>query len=197
MTGYCTVAELRGQLNDSGNRLDATELQNSIDAASREIDQYCHRRFDLDAGVSARVYPGGACLPLLIDDVGSSSGLLVETTLDGTTYATVAASNYELQPLNADVISPTAYAWWWLAESPAYTTVWAWSRRIRVTARWGWSAAPAQVKQATLLRAAALFKRQDATYGVAGFGEFGVVRIRLDPDVAALLAPLVKPEGIA
>jgi hypothetical protein len=199
VTGYCTVAELRAQLGDQTRlTLDSTELQASIDAASRDIEQYCGRRFDLDASATPRLYDGG-CSPLLVDDIGSTSGLVVEMTADGTTYTTVAAANYELRPLGADVRTPTAYAWWWLGESPASTvTTWAWARRVRVTAKWGWSAVPAQVKQATLLRAVSSVQAPGrAVTGWPGSTASAAVRIRQDPDVAALLAPFKRSVGIA
>jgi hypothetical protein len=66
-----------------------------------------------------------------------------------------------------------------------------------VTARWGWSAVPAAVKTATVLRAVNLFKRKDAPHGVAGFDGFGVVRLRQDPDVMVLLQPYARQSRIA
>jgi hypothetical protein len=45
------------------------------------------------------------------------------------------------------------------------------------------------VKQAALIAATDLFKLKDAPYGVAGFGEFGAVRIQDNLRVASLLAP--------
>ena len=59
---------------------------------------------------------------------------------------------------------------------------------LQVTAKHGWSAVPDDVAQACILKAAALFKRKDAPFGVAGFGEFGAVRIgKEDPQVIELL----------
>jgi hypothetical protein len=58
---------------------------------------------------------------------------------------------------------------------------------------------PAQVKQACRLQVARVMKRQESPLGVAGFGEFGVVRVsRLDPDIDAMLQPykLLSP-GLA
>jgi hypothetical protein len=63
---------------------------------------------------------------------------------------------------------------------------------VRVTARWGWSAVPTAVKQATILLASRGFKRYDSALGVAGFGDLGAIRVsRTDPDVTALLEPYV------
>jgi hypothetical protein len=43
-----------------------------------------------------------------------------------------------------------------------------------------------------------VFKRADSPLGVAGFGEFGVVRVtQLDPDVKALLEPYRRHAGFA
>jgi hypothetical protein len=45
-----------------------------------------------------------------------------------------------------------------------------------------------------MLKAASLFKRKDAPFAVAGFSEFGAVRIgRNDPDVLELLGGYVNP----
>lgn len=194
--GYCTVADLRTQLGDTGSRLDEGELQRAVDAASREIDAFTGRRFWLDTEPSTRLYEGG-CSRTLIDDVGSLDDLEVATSADGSTFGiALAADAFELSPLGADARGEDAWAFWWLAEAPGGTT-WAWARRIRVTARWGWSAVPAQVEQAAILRATNLFKRKDSPHGIAGFADFGAVRIRQDPDVAALLAPFVRGYGIA
>jgi hypothetical protein len=45
------------------------------------------------------------------------------------------------------------------------------------------------VKQATVIQAARIFKRNDSPLGIAGFGEMGAVRVgvQLDPDVKHLI----------
>jgi hypothetical protein len=54
----------------------------------------------------------------------------------------------------------------------------------------GTLAIPDGVFRATIMLAARLFKRRESTDGVAGFGEFGAVRVTaVDPDVENLLAP--------
>lgn len=61
--------------------------------------------------------------------------------------------------------------------------------RVQITARWGWPEVPAAVTQATFIKAARLFQRKDSPQGVAGFGEFGPIRVstREDPDICQLL----------
>lgn len=201
MAIYAAVSDLRNYLGDANSKLDSTDLTRVLTVASREVDQYTGRKFDLDSSVSARMFDGDNDGRILIDDVGSTSGLVVENSLDAVTYYTVPAAAYELGPLNTNLTSPDAWAFWFIDESPAVDAggygSWAWERRIRVTAKWGWSAIPAQVVQATIIRAGSLFRRKDAPFGVAGFDGYGAVRVRLDPDVQALLAPYRRNFGIA
>ena len=61
---------------------------------------------------------------------------------------------------------------------------------IQITARWGWSAVPDAIREATVLLAARQFRRLDSPLGVAGFGDLGAIVVRrIDPDVAAMIAP--------
>lgn len=69
---------------------------------------------------------------------------------------------------------------------------------MRISGVWGWPAVPDAVKAACRIQVSRVFKRADSPLGVAGFGEFGVVRVsRLDPDVESLLAPYRVLAGIA
>ena len=60
---------------------------------------------------------------------------------------------------------------------------------VRVTGVWGWSAVPTAVKQATVIQAARIFKRNDSPTGIVGFGDMGAIRVgvQLDPDVKHLI----------
>ena len=56
----------------------------------------------------------------------------------------------------------------------------------------------AEVDQGKLLYAARLWKRRNSPEGVAGFGEFGVVRVaQLDPDVERLIGRYLLLDGFA
>jgi hypothetical protein len=64
---------------------------------------------------------------------------------------------------------------------------------VKVTAKWGWLAVPDAVQQATLFLANQYYKTaREAPLGVAGFGDFGAVRVRAMPQVENLLQPLRK-----
>lgn len=194
--GYCTVQQVRDELSDSGSQLSTALLEKAVSATSRGIDRWTGRRFWRDAEPSTRTYRPRSCELARVDDVSTTAGLVVETsTVAGWSSGTAwtLGTDFELRPENADA-DGGAYAWWQIAAVGArafpvgyrYTT-------LRVTARWGWSDVPDEVNAAAVLRAVAIFKRKEAPYGVADFGEFGPVRItRTDPDVMDLLRPFQR-----
>lgn len=56
---------------------------------------------------------------------------------------------------------------------------------------------PDNLREATLLQTARTFRRRLSPEGVAGFGDFGAVRVtRVDPDIEALITPN-KSWGVA
>lgn len=193
--GYCTVAQLRTHFGDDSSLLTEALLERAINATSRAIDKFCGRRFWQDSAVQAKVYRCDDGYEADVDDISTSTGLIIatDTTGDGTYATTWASTDYQLEPLNASTES-TAYAWWRITAIGNYTfPIHARRTSLRVTAKFGWSAIPDAVEEACILRAASIFKRREATFGVAGFGEFGVVRIgRSDPDVMALLGDFIK-----
>jgi hypothetical protein len=60
---------------------------------------------------------------------------------------------------------------------------------VEVRAVFGYTSTPIQIRQACILQASRIMKRNDSPLGVAGVGELGVIRVssRLDPDVAQLI----------
>lgn len=182
---YGTLDELklmRG-ISDTGDDLLLTK---ALVTASRRVDARCGRRFWLDPapvarafGAAGRVTPDGR---LLVDDIGSLDGVVVES---GYGAGWSAVSGWQLGPDNAPVTG-------W-----PYTEVHGcWSGgRVQITARWGWPAVPEDVSMATLLLASRLFLRKNSPEGLLRSAEFGSVRVsRWDPDVDALLGPYVQPK---
>lgn len=197
---YATVAQLRTHLADSGSTLTLEMLERALNAASRSVDAYC-RRFFYRTGVMTRTYTVDDATSVYVDDIATRTGLVVSTGTDGTTYPTtlLSGTDFVLEPRNADALATggvaNPHAFWQITLFGGKRfTVDPYRSTLSVTADFGWSAVPAEVEQATLLKAAQLFRRKDAPFGVAGFGEFGVVRIgRQDPDVVDMLAPFVLP----
>lgn len=195
--GYCTAQELRDHFGDSADALPLDALERAINATSRAIDLHCGRRFWRDAAdaLTTRDYRADDAYELDVADISTTTGLVVatDTTGDGSYATTWTSSDYQLEPLNADV-DGGAYAWTRLvAVDDELFPVHARRATVRVTARHGWSAVPDGVTQACILRAASIFKRREAVFGVAGLNGFGEVRItRRDPDVMALLHEYVR-----
>lgn len=194
LNGYCEVDDVRDQFGDDAEKLPEAHLERAISATSRAIERWCGRRFWQDADPVARVYRPGDPVTAVVHDISTTVGLLVATDDGAGTYGTTwATTDYQLEPLDADA-DGGAYAWTRLTAIDRYSFRVS-DRRptLRVTAQFGWSAVPDEVKEAAILKAASLFKRKDAPFGVAGFNDFGAVRItRKDPDVIELLGYFVR-----
>ncbi|MEV8395920.1 MULTISPECIES: phage gp6-like head-tail connector protein [unclassified Streptomyces] len=180
------------KLEDNDSRIDL--VQRALTSASRSIDKTTGRRFWLDPVPVTRTYrPRGRTVCeddgdiLIVDDIGSTEGLVVETG-SGLSWTAVTGA-VETVPENA------------LADGNAVTGLLrvggTWpvgTARVRVTARFGWPAVPDDIQQATLIQANRLFRRKDSPEGVTGSAEWGVVRLtRRDPDVWNLIEQYVLP----
>jgi hypothetical protein len=175
--------------DDSRNTL----LNKALAAASRSIDKTCGRRFWLDAAPVQRTYrlfgrvmreDDGSVL--LVDDIGSITGLAVESG-SGTSFAAV--TGYETSPDNALLDGQP------ITGLRRVNGIWGVpTTRIRVTARFGWPAVPDDIGEAALIQATRLYKRKDSPEGIIGSAEWGVRNLsRRDPDVWALIEPFILP----
>lgn len=191
---YATVAELKKRLavNDVE---DDSILESAVITASRSVENYTNRQFN-DAGTtSARVYYQTDIVCVETDDFSTTTGLIVQTDPagDGSFSTTWSAADYQLLPLNGIVGGTPGYPYNRITAVGSrlflFPQVWYTLRRapVRVTARWGWASVPAEINQATLILAEELAKAKDAPFGVAGFSEFGVVRVRQNPKIKDLL----------
>lgn len=188
---YATLAQLKARL-DITDTTDDDRLTASLASGSREIEAWCGRQFNDAATATARVYRTTTCYRTTVDDFSTTTGLIVATDTDddGTYDETWTSADYELEPFNGVVsgMSGWPYNRILAVESLRFPT----GRRratVQVTARWGWTAVPAPVQEACLMIASGTFKAGDAPFGVAGFGEFGPVRVRMNTQAQTLLAP--------
>ena len=186
VNGYCTLAEIKAsaRITDS---VDDTLLELAVESASRMVDSYTQRYF-YNAGTATRLFAPQDSYVTEIDD---SISISVLQTSDGDTFGTTwAAKDYQLEPLNGNVDGLTGHpATRIRAVDDFLFTVLDGEATVRITGVWGWSAVPIAVKQATVIQAARIFKRNDSPLGIAGFGEMGAVRVgvQLDPDVKHLI----------
>lgn len=195
-----TDADLKAHLKITTS-VDDTIISNAVKAANRAVVQYCGRDFSEKVAVAsetARVFEPRSCTVVAVDDIWDTTNLVVETdpTGDGTYSVTWAISDYQLEPLNGRANGVAVS--WHLIRAVA-TRRFPDNRRasVRVTAAWGWVAVPEDVFEGALLKAARLFHRKDSPQGVAGFDEFGAIRITAhDNDVKGLLDPYRRPENV-
>jgi len=187
---YGTVDELKARFAIT-DTIDDYLIRKAIRAASRQIDKLCRRRFYADATATARQYWRDSTLHTYVDEFWTNTGLIVATDQDddGVFEVTWAAADFQLEPLNGIVDGDPGWPFNLIRAVEAKTFPAAKRPGVQVTAKWGWSAIPDDIREATLLSAAELFKLKDAPFGVAGFGEFGAVRIRANPIVMRAINP--------
>lgn len=201
--GYATLAEAKTWvgINDT---LDDGLLEQCVSVVSRWIDGYCRRHFWQTAS-TARQYDSCGGAQLDVDDLVSVSSLATDDDYSGTFETAWSAADYQLAPTaNAGTGEARPYSCIRAVGARSfpqpygyagpYTTSGSRLGLVQVTGVWGWPAVPDPVRQACQMQSSRMLQRRKSPEGVAGWGEFGPLRIsgRLDPDVAALLAPYRK-----
>ena len=194
---YVTLAELR-QWIGVGDSYDDPILSAAIATAENQVDEFCGRTFTLTDTVEARWLDGTAYDGMILPyDIATTTGLLVSTddNFDGIAE-TLWTINTHFTLLPANGIGPDGRSGWPYTQiRNVRSTRWFpyGANAIQITARWGWTTVPANVRQATLILAAETVKLKDAPLGVAGFGDLGLIRVRENPIVARLLSRYMHP----
>ncbi|MGH9252077.1 MAG: hypothetical protein ACRD0W_21550 [Acidimicrobiales bacterium] len=201
VNGYIDVVEFREWI-DLDDALDDAVIDQAITAASRGIDNYCERHFWQTAAGTARVFDACDKWTLHIDDLVSIAELATDDGFDGTFGTVWVASDYQLLPLNPEAApEPRPFDQIHAVASRAFPQPLTHNTRsglVRVTGVWGWPAVPEGVIQACLLVVNRAIKRRTSPEGVAGFDEFGVIRIssRDDPDAVRHLDNYWDPASV-
>jgi signal transduction protein with GAF and PtsI domain len=96
--GYTTVATFQSYTGMSTITADETvNIEKAIESASRSIDRMTNRRFWADANATARQYRATDFYRLFVDDISSTSGLIVKTDTGGDgTFETTLTSKHRL-----------------------------------------------------------------------------------------------------
>src|SRR5690242_3669219 len=104
---YATLAELRSRvgITDVTNTTEDSKLTAALDAASRGVEKACNRQFNVATSATARVYYVDSCDCAYVDDISTTSGLIVavDSAGDGTYATTWTTTDYQLEPLNGVV----------------------------------------------------------------------------------------------
>ena len=167
VNGYVTLGELKNELGIMDD-IDDPRLEMAIEAASRQIDAHCGRRFYTDAGAERKFHAMTTTL-CPVDDIATTVGLTVEidTDADGT-YATELTidTDFLLEPLNAapyDTIELVDNYYFPLGRRPG----------VKVTADFGYGSTPTGVKAACIAQAKNISK-------ATGSGVFGSMQLSVD-----------------
>lgn len=199
---YCTVEELKSRLNITDAQ-DDFELTIAVQAACRAIDKMCRRYFW--RGTDTRTYVPESIFAQQVDDIVSvtsfkvdfdGDGVFEQTWIQGTDFdLTVSPGHYntaakgEQWPFTGfTVLNASHYV--------PFTWPWSHQNRIQVTGVFGWPSVPPNIKTASLIAAAQIFKIKDAPFGIAGFGDFGAVRVTSNPQVAWLVQDYIAGQRV-
>lgn len=176
-------------------------LEDLIESASRSIDRIANRRFYLDANASARLYRAYSDIFVYVDDIGTTSSLVVKTDSNGDgTYAKTLTLNqdYILDPLTASSLNRPFTQLTMVSNTETWPIFPGLTQNglrpgVQVTARWGWPSVPDDINMACLILTADLYKRKDAPGGILGLGDLGVVRMSpIGRDVTAMVRAYKK-----
>lgn len=175
--GYIELEELKSSKELTGKNYADLDIQNAILAASRGIDQVLGRRFYPDSDANqVRYYTPTGPGRLWIDDLVTLTELATDSA-GGTTFADVWTTNQDfvLEPFQA---AASGHPFTHITVHPAGTKrlPCGYPRSVRVTGKFGWAAAPPQVKTLTAIIASRLVKRtREAPAGIIAFGIEGAV----------------------
>ena len=187
--GYITLANLKTYLKIDDS-VEDTLLESIIESASRSIDRIANRRFYLDATASARTYRPVGNMRVIVDDFGTTSGLILKTDPDSTgTYQKTMTLNtdYIVEPTTA-LAKGRPLNYLTIVGGTALSLPVNYRPQVEVTAKWGWPSVPDDIEQATYILSADLYKRKDSIGGVLGLSELGAIRMSpLGRDIAAMV----------
>lgn len=190
--GYCTTQDVKARMGIAAvNQTKDTTLDAIITAVSRQIDNYCQRRFW--TANETRVYTPTRMDRCLIDDCLAITSLKTDVSglrLYDTTWTT---TDYDLLPYNAPLDFNEPYWMLVVRINSNYVFPVGIPGSVQVIGTFGYATTtPDVVREAAIIQAIRLLRRMDAPFGVVGTPEFGQAHVitTLDPDVRALLSPL-------
>lgn len=162
--------------------------------AERAIDSYTGRSFELAGTVTAdRYFAATDAARLIVDDIGSTTGLVVHTDLafDGGYTTAWASTDFSVRPPNAIAKGRPITQLVRNRAGVQYFPVSSDEPLVKVTARFGWpgTAIVDEVQAASLLQINRHWARRNSPLGILQNPEGGSDRIlsKLDPDVEVMV----------
>jgi hypothetical protein len=194
---YTSLPELKSSLSiPVADTVDDDDLLDAILTASRAVSADCRRHFHKITEARS-IIPDRDVYTLRLGDfmdLVSVTSLKTSTEGDGTWETTWAASDYVLLTedgtpnINAGV-EARPYQIVRAVGDQIFPRVPSYGRSdlIEITGVWGWPAVPDQIRRATRMMAAEVFRLKDAPLGAAGVGDLGIIRVRENPRYKALI----------
>ena len=198
----CSLDDVKSALyhgNITANDTDDDRIALNINASSRLIEDSAHRVFELATQVSSRVFVPATPFLCEVDDFQTLSGLIVQTDPygDGTFSDLWQTADYQLEPLNGlsqgrawpytkiRAVRSMVFPMYAGIAVPIYGV----QALVQVTALWGWTTIPIQIRKAAIVQTISLLKADDTPFGATAFAEMGVVRMKasLHPTAQALI----------
>lgn len=199
--GYATLSDVKAALRITDS-VDDTLIEGVVEAASRLIDGAAMRNF-YQSGTVTRYFATSDPLVLQTDDIAGTAIVVESSPAADGNWITWDVTDYQLEPLNGNL---DGIAWAYDRIRAIEDYVWPTGNAfgdqeealIRITGVFGWPSVPQAIETATIIQSMRLFKRYDSPLGVAGFGDFGAVRVSrfLDPDVEMLVQPYKKMRNV-
>lgn len=179
MAAYATLDDYKAMRAATRDGKGDPEILDALEVAAADIDEWCQRSFTVATGTeSAKTYMQSVTGRVLVDDFANTTDLAV--TDDGSAL-TLGTDYYVDTP-------KLGHPYYRLLFSPTRWTCPSWEPVLSVSADWGWSAVPAQVKRANVLLAADIMRAGSADFGAVSFADAGtLVRIRQNLIVEGLL----------
>jgi hypothetical protein len=220
---YITVDQLKLALNISKDTFDDL-LQLAVSSSSRQIDNWYGDQFWTSDVLEQRVLRPDTYIDVRPGVFWTTEGLVVETDMDGdgTFEVAWADGDWQAEPTVPmfgyphDRIISVGQLWfpapirhnqrlsaydWGIDRPPEIRDpFWGATRRarVRITAKWGWSAVPLEVAQACQILASDHYKSKDLTNGSAGISGYSggknmLVQPPFNPLALKLLCHLRDP----
>lgn len=192
MANYCTVDEIKGELNVE--KEDYDDIFQALSAQAKVfIDNFCNREFDSTAETR---YFDGSGSPLFIDDLasisGGSDGIFLDEDGDGTYEETMATTDYIFYPLNTYPKTRVKIS----VDSDYGGFAAGIKKGVKITATWGYApTVPEPIRRVSIIQVCRWFKRRESAYSdVIGTTEMGMLIMYkgLDPDINLILKPYIK-----
>lgn len=206
---YATAVEYRARAGKTDTGDDATILA-QLTAVSRYIERELGRFFNQDAAVVTRYYNGNGQQRLYVDEIATTTGLVVKIDLDedyvftGANEILTIVTHFWVGPYNA-ALGPEARPYTFLEIVPGNGVFSEWPirrraaevidqpRSVEVTAKFGWPAVPAAIRELTIAITRQLRDMEEAGFTLTMQNIDAMVR--LAPSASVLLRDIARQYG--